>query len=103
MDKLPEELLCKIFKTLDPEQLYNLILMNNKYARIATKLLYSNCDLADFGPTKRLRKNRLFLCTLLTAPHLANLVDRIQAGKWQEDNPKVRNENVALVSLKDFC
>lgn len=54
MDHLPEELLCRFAQEMRPLELANLVLVNKKFCRIATPLLYSNCIFSELSHNNRL-------------------------------------------------
>lgn len=104
MEKLPEELLCRTFRSIERiGDLQKLPLVNRKWARIATPLLYERVSL-DEGPYKQqVRALRQLLSTLVSSPTSRSLVRRLDMGHWKNDEANACNLEIPSMSLADLA
>lgn len=103
MDKLPEELLCRIVKDVSKPDLLCLALVNRKLARITTPLLYNNCFLDNTNPNIRLRSTSRLLRTVLVNSQLSSLVQDMHIADWKTEYAARIRDNVAPISLMDLA
>lgn len=103
MEALPEELLSRICKYLHRGQLWSLLLVDKKLARIATDILYSNVELPVHEWNWQLRSAGFLLRTLITTPNLRHRIKKIRIGDWQLPSPLTKYTGDTIMSLVDLC
>lgn len=105
MDALPEEILCRILKEVEFEQsMEQLPLVNRKFARIVTPMLYYEVRLA-YRCAPQQRTARRFLDTVVKYPHLRPLCRHLSIGEWQtihKDANIVDNASISLYDLSNI-
>ena len=102
MDKLPEELLGEIIRTLRPSELKRLALVNKGFARITMTLLYTDCKLVHKESYDQLQLIRSLLRTIVKSSDLRALVRHVHIGDWQTGQPEATDENVAKITKADL-
>lgn len=102
MEKLPEELLWRICRNLDRAgDVQKLALVNKKWARIATPLLYERISLDQLPYKEQVGAQRQLLSTLISSPTSRPLVRRLDISNWRIFDIET-DVGVAPTSLTDF-
>lgn len=100
MDKLPEEILLRIFtngRICSSRNLRKLVLVSQKFHRIAKPLLYSKCELNDGTlPIKRM------LNTLVTTHDTRSLIRCLEVGVWEPHNEAANDVRSATISITEL-